>query len=90
MNLQDLNAPPNLLEHFRSVGDAIKEDGDGSRTLELVRHFRAAEIKSQELRLRTDDYAQKETAGLLQEAFAAASRIALAAWKKEHGSELYA
>lgn len=89
MDLQNLVVPPNLLEDFQTLEATIADDRGGDKTRSLVEYFRMAQTKSQEMRLHTQDYEQKEFARLLHEAFAASSRIVLAAWQKAHGAELH-
>jgi len=88
MDLQTLLPPAGLLEDFQALEAAIDDDAAGDQTRALVTYFRQAEVKSQELGLRTQDYEEKQFARLLHEAFAAASRIVLANWADAHGAEL--
>jgi hypothetical protein len=88
MNTEALNPPVSLIDDFKDLQTTIFEDREGDRTRKLVDYFRQAEIKSRELQIRTVDYEQKQFAQMLGDAFAASSRILLAAWQKAHSVEL--
>lgn len=90
MDTQSLTPPVNLIQDFQTLQMTIFEDKAGDKTRALVGYFREAEMKSLEMRLKTSDFEQKEFASLLNEAFAASSRIVLSAWQKAHGAELVA
>jgi hypothetical protein len=90
MDTQTLTPPVNLINDFQSLQMTIFEDQAGDKTRGMVAYFKQAETRSREMELHTQDYEQKQFARMLHEAFAASSRIVLAAWQKAHGAELAA
>lgn len=85
----DMLLPPQaLVAAFEDLQLTIFQDRDGDRTRDLVRYFQAAEIKSQELQIRTLDFEEKQFARQLGDAFAASGRILQKAWQQAHGHEL--
>ncbi|ARN20771.1 hypothetical protein [Piscinibacter gummiphilus] len=89
MSTEALNPPVSLVDDFKDLQMTIFQDRDGDKTRQLVAYFRQAEIKSREMQLRTTEYEQKQYAQMLADAFAASTRILLAAWQKAHGSDLH-
>jgi hypothetical protein len=89
MSTEALNPPSSLIDDFKDLQLTIFQDQEGEKTRKLVDYFRQAEIKSREMQIRTVDYEQKQFAQMLSDAFAASSRILLAAWQKAHGSDLH-
>ncbi len=89
MNDQDFMPPINVVADFQALLSSIQADKEGDTSRGLIKYFREAEIKSLELKLRSDDFEQQELGRLLNEAFGASARIVAAAWQKAHGTELY-
>jgi redox-regulated HSP33 family molecular chaperone len=88
LDTQNLEPPVNLLEDFQAMHQTIVDDQSGDKTRRLVSYFREAEQHATELGLRTQNFEQKQFAGLLNDALAASSRIVLGVWQKAHGAEL--
>lgn len=88
MSTDALNPPTSLIDDFKDLQMTIFQDREGEKTRQLVDYFAQAETKSREMQLRTLDYEQKQFAQTLSDAFAASSRILLAAWQRVHGSDL--
>lgn len=90
MDSHTANPPVSLIEDFKNLQLTILQDVAGEKTRSIVAYFRSASLRSQEMQLRATEFEEKEFAGLLREAFEAASRIVLSAWHKAHGAELSA
>ena len=87
----DLAPPPaDLLVDFDKLQATVNDDTTGEKTRRLAKYFAQAETLSQQMQLRATDFEEKNFAGLVSDAFAAARRIVLVAWQKTHGRELAA
>ena len=79
MNTDTLVPPSDVLDDIKTLIAAAPGPAPDAQLQRLVGYFDDAELKSQQLRLQSDDYEQKQLAGLLAEALAAARRIVLTA-----------
>jgi hypothetical protein len=84
-------APPaDITEDFKALQSAAFDDPGGEKLRRLAGYFEAAEMKGLQMRLQSEDFEDKELAGMLCEAFAAARRIVqLAAEKASHGTHTH-
>jgi hypothetical protein len=90
MSTETLTPPIDLVEDFKTLQMLIFDDIGGEKTRRLVNYFDEASLKSQEMQVQSTDFEDKEFARMIHEAFLAARRIVLLAWKTAHGSELVA
>jgi hypothetical protein len=77
-----------LLPAFDDLEGVLRDDSTGDKARALLRYVSQAEQEMRERQLRSTDFASREAAGLLVEAFAAGYRTVVAAWSKLHGIEL--
>ena len=82
MNTDTLVPPSDVLDDIKTLKTAGPGTAQEGRMHRLVGYFDDAEMKSQQLRLQSDDYEQKQFAGQLADALAAARRIVLVAAEK--------
>jgi hypothetical protein len=87
-NLDSSSSGLDLVHSFSDVHTGIVEDGSGENTRKLVEYFDDCAEKSMEMRLRSSDFAEKELAGMINEAFEASKRIVIAVWEKTHKTAL--
>jgi hypothetical protein len=88
MTTETLTPPIDLLKDFETLQMMIFDDVAGDKTRRLVGYFEEASNKSLEMQVQSVEFEDKEYARLIHEAFVAAKRIVLVAWKTAHQSEL--
>jgi hypothetical protein len=88
MTTDSINAPINVIEDFRTLQINMLDDKSGERTAKLARYFAEAADKSQQMRLQSSDFEQKEFAGQMHDAFVAARHIVQTFWEKAHATQL--
>jgi len=79
-----------LMQDFDSLEAALRRDPNGDHARRLGAYFEQAELETRQVQLRSTEFEEKNMAGLLAEAFAAARRVVPVAWAKLHGRELAA
>ena len=85
----DFSLPPEeLAADFSSLEAALRNDADGAKARILMRYFEGTEVEMRTLHLRSNDFAKRNMAALLAEAFGAMRRVVPAAWEGLHGREL--
>ena len=88
MNLESVQPPINLIADLQALQLSIANDRGGDKTRQLFDFLKQSEEKCEEIRVRSTNFEEKAFAKMLNEAFAASSRIVLAAWHKAHDAEL--
>jgi hypothetical protein len=85
----ELSPPPaDVLADLTELEAVVAQDTAGERTRRMAEFLAEAELRSQEMRLRTTDFEERNFAGAVSESFAAARRILIQAWHKSHGHGL--
>ena len=88
MNIEFTLPPPDLLEDFEAIEEALQADKTGARARRLSEYFKAAEVEMREKRLRCTDFDEKNLTAVVADALGASARVVAAAWQKLHGREL--
>ena len=88
MNIEFTLPPPDLLEDFEAIEEALQADKTGAKARRLNEYFKAAEVEMREKRLRSTDFDEKNLIAIVADALGASARVVAAAWHKLHGREL--
>jgi hypothetical protein len=88
MNIEFTLPPPDLLEDFEAIEEALLADKTGAKARRLSEYFKAAEVEMREKRLRSTDFDEKNLTAIVADALGASARVVAAAWQKLHGREL--
>jgi len=88
MNFDAVKPPVNLIADFQALQLTIADDRSGDKARQMVDYLKTSELKCQEIGLHSTDFEEKQFARMLSEAFDAAGRIVLSAWRKANDSDL--
>lgn len=82
MDTNAFNPPADIAEDFRALQSTQFDDPSDDRLRRLLDYFDSCEMKAMQMRIQSADFEQKELAGMLADAFAAAKRIVQVASEK--------